>query len=446
MDQDHTRIRESATPIEDRRGMTMMEPDEVSEMRRLQGLGLGTRRIATELGCSRTTVQGWLQAEGWQPFAAATRPKLLDGHADWLRERFLRHAGNADVVRQELAAEKGVTASLRTVERAVQGWRRELAAAKLATVRFETAPGKQMQIDFGERLVEIGGVKVKVYFFVATLGFSRRVHVRAYRNERQDSWFEGLESAFRAFGGVTEDVLIDNARTLVEHHDRETREVTFNSRFKAFAKHWRFTPKACAPYRARTKGKTESGVGYVKKNAIAGRTFESFAGLEAHLEQWTRETADVREHGTTGEAPAVRFERDEKRALKSIDGIGPFETTRELRRTVSNDCSVEVDTNAYSVPWKLVGLAVQVIVTAALVRVVHGGGEVAVHPRSGGRLQRIRTPEHFDGIGRPHRVVPISIEGGPIDDGPGMSEPATDVPPALLRPLSEYEAVAGGRF
>jgi len=89
-------------------------------------------------------------------------------------------------------------------------------------------------------------------------------------HERQESWFEGLESAFLAFGGVPDEVLIDNARALVTEHDAQTRTVVFNPKLLAFTRHWGFRPRACAPYRARTKGKTESGVGYVKRNAIAG--------------------------------------------------------------------------------------------------------------------------------------------------------------------------------
>src|SRR6266851_2137829 len=102
-----------------------------------------------------------------------------------------------------------------------------------------------------------------------------RSYVRPFRNERQESRFAGVEGAFRHFGGVTEEVLLDNDRGLVARHDRVTREVEFNARLHAFAKHWGFRPRACAPYRARTKGKDERGVGYVKKNAIAGRQFES---------------------------------------------------------------------------------------------------------------------------------------------------------------------------
>src|SRR4029450_4969797 len=142
------------------------------------------------------------------------RFQALAGVEAWVAERFRRHGGNADVVRQELLAEKGLRVSLRTVERAVAPLRRELVAEARATVRFETPPGHQLQIDFGERRVLIAGASTKVFLFVATLGYSRRLHVRAFRNERQESWFEGLESSFRHFGGVTTEVLFDNDRGL----------------------------------------------------------------------------------------------------------------------------------------------------------------------------------------------------------------------------------------
>jgi transposase len=95
----------------------MKAPDEVSAMLRLKGLGWGSKRIAAELGCSRNTVRYWLGRGDWGPCASPSRSKKLDGLSEWLRERFRRHAGNADVVRQELAREKNITVSLRTVER-----------------------------------------------------------------------------------------------------------------------------------------------------------------------------------------------------------------------------------------------------------------------------------------------------------------------------------------
>src|SRR5215210_5960710 len=293
--------------LEQPRSVGMRVPDEVAAMLHLQRLGWGLRRIAREVGCSPMTVQRYIAAEGWVPFRSPPRPGALSGLEGWLTERFRRHRGNADVVRQELASEHGIAVSLRTVERAVALLRRELKAQARATVRFETPPGRQLQIDFGETRVWIGDEKLRVHLFVATLGYSRRMHIRPSLRERQADWFEGMEGTFLHFGGVPAEILFDNARALVEHHDAVTREVRFNTRLHAFARYWGFTPRACAPYRARTKGKDERGVGYVKRNAIAGRRFPDWGAFVTHLEQWNRDIADKRVHGTTGELPIMRF-------------------------------------------------------------------------------------------------------------------------------------------
>lgn len=417
----------------------MKAPDDVSAMVRLRGLGWGAKRIAAELGCSKNTVKRWLRYGDWRPCLTPSRSKKLDGLSDWLAERFRRHRGNADVVRQELAHEKGIEVSLRTVERAVAPLRRELVAEARATVRFETRPGEQLQIDFGERRVEIGGVTSKVFFFVATLGYSRRLHVRAFGHEKQESWFTGMESAFRAFGGVPSEVLLDNARALVLYHDPASREVVLHPRLHAFAKHWGFRIRACAPYRARTKGKDERGVGYVKRNAIAGRRFASWAEMEAHLEAWTRDIANQRIHGTTGEPPMDRFVRDEIRALKPLNGISPFTTLRDLTRSVGADCAVAVDGNAYSVPWSLIGERVRVTVGAEFLRIYHGGREVAVHAVLKGRHGRAVDDAHLEGL--------VGCRPRSSSMRPPPAEPSLPSKPSdLLRPLAEYEAIAGGGF
>jgi transposase len=412
----------------------MQTPEAVAAMLRLKALGWGVRRIASELGCSHMTVRRYLAAGGWVAYRGGGRPRTLAGLEDWVAERFRRHAGNADVVRQELEREKGIRLTLRTVEREVSHLRRELEAEARATIRFETPPGKQLQIDFGERRVSIGGETVKVFLLVATLGYSRRLYVRPFRNERQESWFAGVEGAFRHFGGVTEEVLLDNDRGLVARHDRATREVEFNARLHAFAKHWGFRPRACAPYRARTKGKDERGVGYVKKNAIAGRSFESWPALEAHLDGWVRDIADQRVHGTTGKMPLERFRRAEAGALRSIAGIPAFEAARELVRKVQADCAVEVDSNAYSVPWRLIGESVCVVVAGGVLRVSHAGREVAVHPCRTGRFERVVDPTHFVGV----------VGFGPKPRAEIMR--ISDATPELLRPLLEYERLVGGRW
>jgi transposase len=220
----------------DPRGQVMKTPDDVAEMLRLRACGWGVKRIARHLGCSHHTVRDYVAAGGVKPFKSPERAKLLDGLEGWLRERFIRHRGNADVVRQDLLAEKGVAVSRRTLQRAVRPYRQALQAEALATTRFETPPGRQLQIDFGERLVEIGGTKIKAFVIVATLGHSRRLHVRAFRAEKQEHCFAGLESAFTTFGGGPEEVLMDNPRALVARHDAVSRSVVFNDKLIAFAK------------------------------------------------------------------------------------------------------------------------------------------------------------------------------------------------------------------
>jgi len=240
----------------------MKAPEEVSAVVRLHERGWGSRRIARELGMSRTTVKRYLAQGGWLRYRKPRRGKCLDGLEAWVEQAFRQHRGNAEVVRQELARVHGVSVSLRTVERAVVPLRRTWAAEARATVRFETPPGRQLQIDFGQTQVPIGAEKLAVHLFVATLGYSRRNFVRAFVHERQSAWLMGLEAAFRHFGGVPEEVLVDNPRALVSVHDGATREVVFHPRFHAFCRYWRVRPRACAPYRARTKGKDENGVGY----------------------------------------------------------------------------------------------------------------------------------------------------------------------------------------
>jgi transposase len=412
------------------RGEEMLQAEEVAAMLRLHELGWGAKRLAKEFGCARNTVRRYLREGGAVAFRKPVRRTAFDGLDEWLRERFFRHSGNADVVRQELASEHGIVIGLRSVELRVQRWRRELKAQMRATVRFETAPGQQMQIDFGETRVWIGGERVRVHLFVATLGYSRRLHIRPSLRERQADWFEGMEGAFLRFGGVPAEVLVDNPKALVEHHDAATREVRFNGRLHAFARYWGFAPRACAPYRARTKGKDERGVGYVKKNAIAGRRFESWAALEAHLDRWTREVADQRVHGTTGVVPAERF-ASEAGALRPLGGRAPFGQLRDLVRKVQADCAIDLDTNSYSVPWRLIGESVQVVVLGGRVIVRHAGEVVADHALCRGRRQRIVERTHLSGV---------VGAAGPVRSAP----PEIGPPPALLRPLAEYEALVGG--
>jgi transposase len=426
-----------ALPVEGGPGeQAMLAPEEVQKMLALSALGWGAKRISRELGCSRNTVRAYLRQGGWRPMRVEARAGVLQAHGPWLAERLVRHRGNADVVRQELKRELGLKVSLRTVQRAVQPLRQRLRVEALATVRYETAPGRQLQIDFGSCAVDVGAESLRVHLFVATLGYSRRNFVTVFLHERQSAWLQGLEGAFRHFGGVPQELLLDNARALVDEHNVHTREVRFNDRFRAFCRYWGVLPRACAPYRARTKGKDERGVGYVKRNAIAGRRFVSLEALHAHLGGWMREIADVRVHGTTGEAPIERFERDERAVLKPLLGRAPFLQVRELSRRVHSDACIEVDTNRYSVPWRLIGERVTVVVADEQVRVLYAGQPVACHRQSPLRRATVIDRGHL-----------LGIVGAPLAGVSWLRRSENDpspLPAELLRPLQQYEAVIGG--
>jgi len=418
----------TAGPVMGAQDGGMLRPDEVAAMVRLHEMGWGAKRLAREFGCARNTVRRHLREGGAIAYRQPDRRSALDGLDAWLRDRFFRHDGNADVIRQELESEHGVVISLRHVERRVAVWRRELRAQSLATIRYETPPGRQLQIDFGEARVWIAGEICRAHLFVATLAFSRRLHVRDASRTASRLVFRHRGS-IRAIRWRSERSAFGQRPRLGRSPCAQTREVRFNARFHAFARYWSFTPRACAPYRARTKGKDERGVGYVKRNAVAGRRFASWPAFEAHLAQWVREVADVRLHGTTGEAPIERFKR-EAGALKPLCGRAPFGQLRDLVRRVQSDCAIDLDTNSYSVPWRLIGETVQVVVCAGRVVVRHAGVVVADHALCQGRRERIVDRQHLIGV---------AGAAGPIR----MPLPPKGTPD-LLRPLAEYEAVVGG--
>ena len=154
--------------------------------------------MAREFRCSRNTVRRYVAADGWTAYSRAPGGGKLDDQTAWLKERFFRHRGNAEVVRQDLLRDRSIDVSLRTVERAVAPYRRLMAAEAKATMRYETPPGRQLQIDFGQSRVPVAGQVTRVFLFVATLGYSRRCYVEAFENQRQGSWFRGVGLRIRS--------------------------------------------------------------------------------------------------------------------------------------------------------------------------------------------------------------------------------------------------------
>ena len=182
-------------------------------------------------------------------------------------------------------------------------------------IRFETPAGRQAQVDFAEFRFPWG----KRYALLVVLGYSRLLWCRFFARQDMRTLIEGLEDAFRYFGGVPQELLFDQMKAVITRDLRlEGGALVRNLEFLRFAHHWSFTPRACRPYRAQTKGKVERPVRYLRDNFVYGRTFASDADLDHQGRQWLDEVASVRVHATTRERPRDRFDRDERLLLHPL--------------------------------------------------------------------------------------------------------------------------------
>lgn len=291
------------------------------EIRVLARQGLGIKAIARELELSRNTVRKYLRGEvlgvKYQRRRSGRQPKL-EPFKSYLQKRVEAarpHWIPATVLMREIR-EQGYPGGISQLKVFLgQFKRREVEPV----VRFETPPGKQMQVDF--TTVRRGRESLKA--FVATLGYSRASFVRFSEREDSAAWIEGLREAFAYFGGVAYEVLFDNAGAIVTERDAYGEgQHRWHTALQAVADEYGFRPKLCRPYRAKTKGKVERFNGYLKGSFITplAATLKS-AGLtldvetaNAHIGGWLDEVAHQRIHGTTGEQPAKRL-HEERLAL-----------------------------------------------------------------------------------------------------------------------------------
>jgi len=229
---------------------------------------------------------------------------------------------------------------------------------------------------------------------IGHLGYSRRGFAMGFLRERMPDLLAAHEAAFAHFGGRCEFLLYDRMRTVVLGNSEG--KPRLNPTFAAFASHWGFTPRLCQPYRAQTKGKVESGVKYVKRNFVPGRVFRDLEDFNDQLAAWQIEVADVREHGTTHQRPIDRF-TDEALALAPTAGHPSFLQAMVRERVVADDWLVSIDGNRYSVPFMLIGKAVQVVRQGGAWVIRHRGAVVAEHAVLAGRAQLSVRPEHGPG-------------------------------------------------
>ena len=289
------------------------------EIRVLSKHGKGVREIARELGVSRNTVRRYLrEPEAARYRARPARPAKLDAHKEYVRDRLASAAPDAipsTVLLGELRA-RGYAGGYTMLKAYVAGLRP--VAVPEPVVRFETAPGEQMQADWA--VIRRGADRLSV--FVATLGWSRAAYVEFVGDERVETLMACHEHAFLSFGGTPREVLYDNVRTVVVDRNAYGRgRHRFHPAFLDFAGHHGFRPRLCQPYRAQTKGKVERFIRYLRGSfwvPLASRLARDGLAADkdaanAAARRWLREVANARVHATTGAVPAERLEAERAR-------------------------------------------------------------------------------------------------------------------------------------
>jgi len=306
-------------------GDRMLGGELALEIRVLARHGLGVREIAREAGVSRNTVRRYLRDPGAARYRArpprAGKLAAFEGYiasrvASAVPERLL-----ATVLLRELR-ERGYAGGYSILKEHLARLRPALPPPD-PVVRFETAPGAQMQVDWATIR---RGADRRLSVFVATLGWSRAAYVEFVCDERLETLLAAHEHAFLALGGVAREVLYDNMRTVVIERDRYGRgQHRFHPGFLDFAGHCGFRPRLCQPYRARTKGKVERFIRYLRESfwvPLASRmaaegVVVDRAAANLAVQRWLREVANARVHATTGAVPAERLE-SERPALQPI--------------------------------------------------------------------------------------------------------------------------------
>jgi transposase len=430
-DQDHGTIRPEVSRLEEDR---MVQEDRWREIRRLAREDrVPIAEIARRLDVDRKTVRRCLRQAEWQPYKRVARSDtLLASHAEFLTERAPLVRYSAQVLFQELK-ERGYRGSYDTVKRFVQPLRSIEALAERASVRFETAPGEQSQIDWGSARVQFRHQPVKLHMFVLTLGYSRRHFMEPALDEKLPQFLDAHERAFDHFGGHTREHLYDRPRTICSPDGHGG--VVWNATFHSFARYWGFEPRLCRPYRAQTKGKVESGVKYLKRNFLAGRSFVDLLDVREQWMRWNDTVADIRVHGTTHQPPVERFIEEREQLMPRAARPG-FKLEARFPRVVADDFLVSFDTNRYSVPFNLIGHSVEVERRDGRVVVHHRGRVVATHQELPGRHQLLVLPEHGPGPATRNARLRRSLR-------PGDN---SLTPPAIVveqRDLATYEALVG---
>ena len=411
----------------------MLKVEQRFMIKTLYQRGLCISEIAELTGHNRRTIRKIVNGPvSPQPQKRKLRKSKLDSFVPHLKKRIDEGVLNCSKLLDEIQ-KQGYQGGKSLVKDFVQPYREARQAQ--ATVRYETEPGEQAQVDWGHfGCIEHNGHQCKLYAFVMTLGWSRAMYIEFTTSADATWWLRCHSHAFEYFGGVPKTVLHDNLKTAVVSRDADG-TVHFNERYLDFAGYYGFTPKACRPYRAQTKGKVEAGVRYVRINFWPGLRFVDLADLNRQGRDWLDGTANVRIHGTTGEVPFTRLPQEQ---LQPILGKAVYDTSLVSFRRATKDCFVSYGGNYYSVPSEYVHqtLKLKEYETGQLLVLNAQEELVTEHQLASGQHQRIALPAHYANIGKSE---PPAKRGTAMQIVPADSLTDLVAPDVETRPLSWYD-------
>ena len=356
--------------------------------------GLSVSAIAERTGLDRKTIRKYI-ARGVEPplyGPRPPRPRVLAPYEAFVRERL---AAFPELSIPRLLREirpLGYTGGRTMLGDFVREVRP--AAAPVFEVRFETEPGQQAQVDFAHFKVvfadEPQQVRV-VWLFSLVLGHSRYLFARFCLHQDLQTLLRLHIEAFAHLQGVPREILYDRMKTAVLG-EGEDEHIVYNRALLALAGHYGFSPRACKPYRAKTKGKVERPYRYIRQDFFLAGRFANLEDLNAQLQRWLDTVANVRTHGTTDRVVAEHFAQE--RASLGALPAGPFNATLKLERRISHEGLVSVGGNRYSVPDGTRSRSVEVHSLAQEIRIFEAGQLIAVHAPLQGRNQCSILPEH----------------------------------------------------
>lgn len=428
----------------------MTVPEIIVQIKHLARNGVSKTQIARQCGVSRQTVYNRLACNELGPRPRRPRASKLDPFKSYIRARLEKFDLPATSLLRELRA-RGFTGGLSILRQYTAPLKAEYT--RRVTERFETVPGQQAQIDWGEcGTVEVGGQRRKLYVFVMVLGYSRMMYARFTTSTRIPALLDCLVRSFDRLG-IPGELLVDNMKQAVEDHDVTSGVVRWNPTFLAFVHHHGTHPLASPPYWPRVKGKVERGVGYVKGSFLEGRAFVDVDDLNRQLEVWLDGVANVRMHGTTKARPVDRFATDQA-AMRPLAAVPSYDVRPIEHRQVANDCHLSYHSVLYSVHPDAAGRTVVLRAegdhVGAWFTIYLGDQVVARHRRRPKDSLRVTRPEHADAI-RQQARRPGSVRAPrrqPAFEQLAASPPPIawlgplDDPPVEERSLDIYDAMA----